>query len=306
MPASRQSGIGELAMWCLAPVVLVLGGLIFVMSLGAGSSRPFIHQLPIRVLLVDNEPRWDYRYVKNGLKRGPRDVTMQSWLCGAKEDYVQEHSRGLPPLRALPRTAEELARYDVILIGDVPLSALDEDAAQQSAWCKAIAEFVEKGGGVAFLSSGAALPSAYRSFAGTLLPVVVEPESKATRDKAARPKTTFRATPVVENDAGMRRIHPILRLATSDRKSLAVWRELPKLRSRLPIRRLKHGARAILVHPTEKNEHGRRVLAAVGTWGKGRTFFIATDETWLWRKLGGEYIQDRFWHNVVAHLAGRR
>jgi hypothetical protein len=36
------------------------------------------------------------------------------------------------------------------------------------------------------------------------------------------------------------------------------------------------GARVILERPADKKD-GRRVIAAVGEWGKGRTFFIATD-----------------------------
>ncbi len=57
------------------------------------------------------------------------------------------------------------------------------------------------------------------------------------------------------------------------------------------MRKLKTGARSILVHPSEKNEFEPRVIAAVDTWGKGRTFFIASDETWLWRKPFGQYYQ---------------
>lgn len=47
------------------------------------------------------------------------------------------------------------------------------------------------------------------------------------------------------------------------------------------------------------------MITAVGEWGKGRTFFIATDETWLWRRSFSEHYQDTFWCNVVHHLARR-
>ena len=259
---------------------------------------------PIRVLYVEDVPRWEYRYVKNGLKRVDENIVMQSWLCDASGDFPQEHSDSLPSLKALPRTAEELARYDVILIGDVPRKELGKSAKEQAAWCKAVVEFVRQGGGVAFIAGEKAMPDVYRGLFDQLLPVILEPPApkKAGDERASAFRhSLFRPTPVVPNK---NRIHPILRLKGTDEESLAVWRGLPALRNYLPVRKLKPGARAILQRPGDEKD-GPRVIAAVGEWGRGRTFFIATEDTWLWRKAVGEYYQDTFWRNVVYHLARR-
>ncbi|MHC4918001.1 MAG: hypothetical protein ACYTKC_00270 [Planctomycetota bacterium] len=72
------------------------------------------------------------------------------------------------------------------------------------------------------------------------------------------------------------------------------------------MQQVKAGAEAILRHPTDVNRFGKRVIAATGFYPRGRTFFIATDETWRWRKYYGELFHDRFWRNVVRYLAQSR
>ena len=75
----------------------------------------------IRVLYMDGEPRWEYRYLKNRLLRAKKDIAVTCWLAEASADFEQEHSAGLAPLQRVPLTTEELlAHYDVIILGDIP------------------------------------------------------------------------------------------------------------------------------------------------------------------------------------------
>lgn len=68
---------------------------------------------------------------------------------------------------------------------------------------------------------------------------------------------------------------------------------------------LEPGAQPLLMQP-KGIRHPRRVIAAVGSIEKGRTFSLGTDETWKWRKKYGADLQDGFWHNVLRYLAGQR
>lgn len=291
----------------LAGLVLFLSGSAFAQDKPSKPNpRAKTKAKPIRVLYVEDVPRWEYRYIKNGLLRIDENIQLRSWLCDASGDFHQEHSKTMAPLKALPRTAKELAQYDVILIGDVPRKALGKTAKAQAAWCKAVVEFVSQGGGVAFLAGAKAMPEVYRGlFDQMLLPVILEPPASKKKDgekpASAFRHAPFRPTPVVQEK---KKIHPILRFKETDEESLAVWSKIPGLHSYLPVRKLKLGARAILQRPGDKKD-GSRVIAAVGKWGKGRTFFIASEDTWLWRKPHGEYYQDTFWRNVVYHLAHR-
>src|SRR5690606_4031371 len=85
------------------------------------------------------------------------------------------HSEGLPPLTGIPRTREELFQYHVILLGDIPPERIAPTEEEVMEWLQLLVEFVEYGGGVAFLSGPVAMPESYR---GTpledLLPVVLE------------------------------------------------------------------------------------------------------------------------------------
>ena len=97
-------------------------------------------------------------------------------------------------------------------------------------------------------------------------------------------------------------------LLRADRKSnKRTWEEdLAAMVTYYPVQQVKAGAEVLLRHPTAKNRFGKRVIAATGFYPRGRTFFIATDETWRWRKYFGEYYHDRFWRNVVRYLAQSR
>ncbi|NCY17783.1 MAG: hypothetical protein EBX39_13705, partial [Actinobacteria bacterium] len=76
---------------------------------------------PLRVLYLDGRPRWEFRYLRSILLR---EAGMESsiMLLSADRDFAQE---GTAPLARLPATAEELAPFDVIVIGDVPAGAID-------------------------------------------------------------------------------------------------------------------------------------------------------------------------------------
>ena len=68
----------------------------------------------IRVLYVDGYPRWEYRYLKNLLLRADSHLEAQCYLLSATPDFVQESSRDLPPLTAVPTSRIELLEsYDV-------------------------------------------------------------------------------------------------------------------------------------------------------------------------------------------------
>src|SRR5690606_4567986 len=71
---------------------------------------------PIRALYVEGYPRWEYRYLKNLLIR-EKSIESSTMLISADRQFAQE---GDVPIARLPRDAQEMAPYDVIIIGDVP------------------------------------------------------------------------------------------------------------------------------------------------------------------------------------------
>lgn len=252
----------------------------------------------LRVLFVDDVPRWEYRYLKNALLRVDGAILAQCYLCDATRSFEQEHSEELPPLREIPATKAELAQYDVILLGDVPPERLAETEEGVRAWLDLLVEFVENGGGAGFVWGPRAMPERYR---GTplvdLLPVVLEEPNDA------RP-VVEPFVPALGNPA---QPHEIVLLKRDPANNRTLWeRGFEPIEIHYPVQQGKAGARVLLEHPTEKNRYGRRVIAATSPFPRGHTFFLATDETWRWRKPYGEKYHDPFWRNVVRFLASGR
>lgn len=256
----------------------------------------------IRVLYVEERPRWEYRYVKNGLLRVDPSIEVQALLLDASPKFTQEHSDQLPPLQQLPRTDKELMQYHVVLLGDVAPERLAPTEEQIQEWLEMLVRFVEFGGGVGFLYGDAAMPERYRNTPlQDLLPVVLEDPLWLQAHPTDR-EHEFR--PVLENPSSP---HDILLLRRDLADNRRLWQDgLPGFNVYYPVLRARPGATVLLRHPTDKNQYGLRPLAVVSPHPRGNTFFIATDETFRWRNPYGETYQDAFWRNVVRSLASGR
>lgn len=256
----------------------------------------------IRVLYVEDKPRWEYRYVKNALKRVDPSIVVQAMMFDANPRFEQEHSKDLPPLRDIPRTEKELFAYHVVLFGDVPPERLAPTEEGRRKWLEMLVKFVEFGGGVGFLFGDAAMPERYRNTpVQDLLPVVLEDRAWM---QANHPPRDVEFLPRLENPL---QPHDILLLQRDPAFNRRLWEEgLPGFTVYYPVQRAKPGATVLLRHPNDGNTYGKRPIAVVGPVPRGNTFFLATDETWRWRDPYAEIYMDAFWRNVVRHLAQGR
>lgn len=256
----------------------------------------------IRVLFVDYLPRWDYRYTSVALQRVDPSIEVQVYLFAASKDFPQERSEGLEPLRDIPRTREELFRYHVVLLGDVPPEQIAPTEEKRNEWLKLLVEFVEFGGGLGVQWGELAMPYGYRGAPlEDLLPVVLEDPA----DLATIPiDRTHGFVPQLE--AAMRP-HDIVLLKRDPEDNARLWLEgIEPMILYGPVRQAKAGADVVLRHPIDENRYGRRVLAAAGLYPRGRTFFLGVDQMWRLRNPYGEKYYDAFWRNVVRWLAQGR
>lgn len=250
----------------------------------------------IRVLYVEGVPRWEYRYLKNRLLRADREVALRCYLASAGRDFVQEASTALEPLRRLPLDLDTLlAEFDVILLGDVGLAALDPDPNAGERFLENAARFVERGGGLVVLAGPDHMPGALK---GTplepLLPVLLGNEP--TEPGPLRAVPTDPAS-----------LHPALRLEAGLNASRRLWSHtFPELWWHAPVERLRPGARALLVHDRIDNLHGPRPIVATGRAPDGWVVYVGIDETWRWRHPAGEEPVARFWRNLLRQAATTR
>lgn len=252
-----------------------------------------VKEVQVRVLYVEGRPRWEYRYLKDRLLRAERDVSLHCWLADADRLFLQEHSRGLDPLLQLPIRSETLlADYDLVILGDVDPARLTPDPLDGPRFLDAVADFVQKGGGLLMAAGPKHNPQAY---VGTpleaMLPVVLG------REPSPGPG------PMHPLPADPQRPHPVVLFDSDPARNLELWRSSTPLWWYHPVERLKPGAQAWLVNPEVENRFGPHVIAASIYAPDGWVGWLGTDETWRWRFPGGEKYVDRFWRSALRHLA---
>jgi len=247
----------------------------------------------LRVLYVEGYPRYEYRYLKNALIREPT-VRVSCLLLSADEDFAQE---GTEPVRRFPQSAEELADFDVVILGDVDPRGYWISPAQ----LELLADFVvRRGGGLAFIAGELHNPHDFRGTPlADLLPVRIDPAFTGTY--ASRLEAGFRPRLTA---AG--REAPMFRWQAGADENLAAFAALPELYWFARTGGARLGAETLLEHPAARLESGPLPLVVSGRCGAGRTYFQATDDTWRWRRGAGELLFDSYWVRVIRALSPGR
>lgn len=262
-----------------------------------------VHITPekVRVLYIDGYSRWEYRFLKELLKRADENLEVQCYLLSATPDFPQESTKGLPSLPAVPTERRALLdHYDVVILGDVNPYAVSPDPVQADEFQKSLREFVERGGGLLFIAGEHDNPRAFtRTPLEDLLPVVVDAAemsggaSDATR--AFRPKLEDPLNP-----------HEIVRLFPDASTNRKLWEDEGGLYGMYwfaPVTRAKPGSQVLLRHPTLGNQNGRYPLLVAGYFPAGRTLFVGFDESWRWRNHFGDTYHERFWRSAIRWLS---
>jgi hypothetical protein len=240
---------------------------------------------PLRVLYIDGYPRWEYRYLKNLLVREP-SIESSVMLVSADRDFAQE---GNLPLARLPRSPEEFAAYDLIIIGDVPAGFFSPE--QHEMMRELVAA---RGAGLLVVGGPRHAPRSWEDSAlAEMLPFTGPSALTAIdRDVSLRPTEAARRLGVLgwagDADGGFPE-------EVSDPRTL--WARLRWAQSIDPDR-LKPAAETLA-----ESEQGDPLLVRM-RYGAGQVLHLATDETWRWRYGRGETLQERFWIPLLR-LLGR-
>lgn len=260
----------------------------------------------IKVLYIENLPRWEYRFLKNALIRDPT-MEAQVYLISADRRFSQESSRGVPSLTALPDDRKTLMSYHVIILGDVePEKHLGAET------MKLLKEFVLEGGGLVFLSGPHANPARYRhTDLYGVLPVELgesDPVSEGTRGPAIT-KFNVRLTPVGQ-------AHQVMRLDSDPEQNVRLWENsdgafydhLPGFYWYAEVGPKKAGAVVLARHPQRLHPIYKKglVIFAFMKYGNGYSFFSAVDGTWRWRAGVENLYLGRFWGQVIRFVASGR
>jgi uncharacterized membrane protein len=242
----------------------------------------------IRVLYVEEEPRWFWRFFTASALRDKRlklSMVLRSADPGLRRDpnYVAE----------FPQTREEMFAYDLVIFGDVNP---DYFTLEQ---LSLLEEFVRsEGGGFLMVAGRRFSPGAWRGTpVETMLPVEAGPQPPAPAEGSTE-TASFRFTMTREGKTSS-----VMRLAEDPEANLARWEALPPLYWYAEnVIRAKPASSVLATHESEGGRSGPLPLVAVMQYGRGRSMFVGSDETWRWRQAGADVFR-RFWAQAVEYLS---
>jgi uncharacterized membrane protein len=244
----------------------------------------------LHVLVIESFPRWEYRYLRNALERDP-GVQVNTLLFHPDLGKV---GAGRGYLAAFPKD-EQLAKYDVIFLGDVGTDPGQLTPEQCDSLVKAVRD---QATGLVFMPGFHGFEaSLMQTPLGDLYPVVWD-------DAQPRGYGTSAPGGFVLTEAGE---HSLLtKLEDTDEASEQVWKDLPGFQWYAPALRAKAGTEVLAMHSTESNDYGRIPLIVTRTYGAGKILFMGTDGAWRWRKGVEDRYHYRFWGQVVRWMAYQR
>ncbi len=261
------------------------------------SQRLRVVSQKINVLLVEQAPRWEYRYLVALLLRD-RNVSLRVLLLEGDKTIARDDNANAdsPFLKEMP-DLEGLRAYDVVILGDVDPAKLGRADTQES-----LGRFVADFGGSLLVVAGKRYcPAAYRGRElDQMLPVILSAAPPAT----AGPEDYGQA-PVRLARTALGRESPELRLAVSDEENEKIWAELPALYWVSKVERAKPSAQVLLVEAgAEKSARlDQRPVLAHHRFGAGLVMYMGTDNFWRWRKAAGDAHHTTFWVQLVQRLA---
>jgi hypothetical protein len=254
----------------------------------------------IRVLMIAGSPSPEVQFLRNTLQRD-QHVEFAAWLQHSDPGFRQP---GDKPISRLPNDADELGRYDALVLIDPDMKALGPQ------WPELIANFVGKdGGGLIYIPGELYSQQLFEadddgsSAAGgrwtRILPVVREPglfRTEAEVRLATQSTYALDLTPEGRGD-------PIFEFHSDPIRNRSILTSLPGMYWSFPVTRARPGATVLARHgdPRMQNQYGRHVLLASQLYGPGRTVFIGFDSTYRWRYLAEDYF-DGFWARLIDRV----
>ncbi len=272
----------------------------------------------INVLFVEQQPRYEFRYVKFLLEReNPNEKTkkksikLKTVLLDADDDVSKQDRTALDDF---PATLDELNRFDVVIFGDCDPNHRKLGPQR----LRNLANFVrgeddkgrklpKAGGGFLMIAGTSFAPHAFKDTPlADIMPVdpltnKPPPEPELRKDRI-RPELT---------PSG--RLHPIFRFSPDEAENLQIWQRLAPMYWTSSGYRLRPLAEVLAVHPHEKmaggpapNQDPRLPLVVQQYVGTGRSMFFGFDETWRWRLREDESKFNQFWVQVMRYLSRGR
>ncbi len=245
---------------------------------------------PLRLLYVEGDPRWEFRFIRDLMLRETTLDTSFLQLT-ADQDFAQE---GHTPLARLPNSPGEWEPFDVIMIGDVAAGSLSPRQREMIR-----DQVAENGAGILWIAGPRFTPVSYAQtelaglmpltgglrLAQHVSPVWLKPT------EAAEALGQFQIESVGGGGSAWSFLSdPAITWAAM------VWA------LRIEPEQLKPTAEVLL----ETVDEEPLPIAVSMRYGAGMSMLMATDEIWRWRYGHGDALIGQFWVPLARSLARGR
>jgi uncharacterized membrane protein len=246
-----------------------------------------------KVLYFEGEPRFEVKFMRRAVE-GDDNLQLVVLQRTAPDKFLRLDVDVAEELAGgFPKTREELFRYHGLILGSIEAGFFTHDQLVM------IHDFVsERGGGLLVLGGRNAL--AEGGYEGTpvaeVIPVLLGP-SQGDDPRPIEVKVS--ATP-----AGA--LNPATQISDPGEAPADVWGRLPTLTTLNPILQAKPGATTLLVGKQEGGTGADQIVLAWERFGRGRSFALPVQDTWLWQMHADVPLEDqsheRFWRQLLRSL----
>jgi hypothetical protein len=279
------------------------------------------------VLIVDDRPRWEFRYLRNLFFARDKSVHLQYYLVRPDEVAGVLREEPHPPASAsrkfgdaeaggLPTSRDEWRKFGMIVIGDVDAETLTTEVLADIRHCVS-----ERGALLVVVAGRRHMPHTYDDeYLTELLPI-----HYGQRSSSAAAVTRLRSRLVLTGAGGG---HPVMQQSASYSENAAIWSEMQPISWRFPVDDVKPGAEilayaaptedavveenvvdvasAVLQINAESGRRARNALIVAQDYGRGKVLMLNFDQTWRLRHKAGDIRHHKLWGQIMRWGVGEK
>jgi len=254
----------------------------------------------VRVLHVCGRPSWNERFLRSMLRLDPNVDLVSFFILRTDTDDMTmgQDEMSLIPFPYKEIFDDQLKSFDLLIFDNFNFKPYWVEP-----YLPGVRSYIEAGGALAMVGGDLSFASGLYGESALHDVLPVELSGIPHEGPASLNTDAFRPRLTPEG-----RTHPVTALSLDEKNNESRWASLPQLAGINRVAGLRPGARALLVHPSQKSADGQPApVLATTDIGQGRTLALLTDSAWNWG-FGAAGTGDdgrsfqRFWEGAIRWL----
>lgn len=262
----------------------------FVKDNNSASLKVRVVDDKINILLIKEEPDWDFEYLLSMLQRDRR-VKLKCVVIKGDPDLSSQPDSIF--LDKIPEDKEALTNNDIVILSDVNPSELGTTR------MTVLNDWVSKtGGGLIFVAGPQYCPNGYiQTPLEPLLPVEINSKSASRYEEPVKLDLTL-----------LGESSPMLFLSENPEQNIAQWKKFAGVFWTAWVGRAHPGSQVLMTDPTPERvtRDGAMPVMVQQNYGLGMSLYIGFNETYRWRSHEGEKYYTRIWGQLIQTLSSAR